>query len=237
MNTCPQGPLTSPAPIQEIPSEEIPSETAFQKLFDEIEGRADEKTDLPPSLFDLIEEEEEGENPFVSCNFSLQPPSIEEENPFVSCGFTPQPLFIQGLSSVNTSSIQEVSLPSPLLEALFEKMASSMVIMTSSHEQQTSLVLDAPRFSSSCLFGTRITITEFSTAPKAFNVEILSNPEALALIQESSLQLLATFDKGNFPFTINRFDTHLQPTRSRFVLQRKENEDHGEQDQHEGQNS
>ncbi len=215
MNTCPQSPLTPSPVIQEIFSEELPSDTAFQELFDKAEKR---EASTPPSLFALIEEK-------------------EEENSLLSCGFIPLPRTIEELSSLNTSSVQGVSLSSPLIEALFEKMASSMVIMTSSHEQQTSLVLDTPSFSSSCLFGTRITITEFSTAPKVFNVEIHSNPGAISLIQQGTPHLLATFDKGHFPFTINRLDTHIQPTRTPFVFQRKGDKDHEEQDQYEEQDS
>src|SRR5581483_3594376 len=68
------------------------------------------------------------------------------------------------------------------MEALFEKMASCMIVMNASNDVETTLFLDGANFASSSLFGAQITIKEFSTAPKAFNVEIISNSNAAAMI-------------------------------------------------------
>ncbi len=93
------------------------------------------------------------------------------------------------------------------IQVLFEKMASAMVVMAASDESQTTLLLDNP---DSPFFGTQITIREFSTAPKVFNIEIASNPAALAKIQEHQASLLATFQEGRFNFGVHRLDTRIQ---------------------------
>jgi hypothetical protein len=123
---------------------------------------------------------------------------------------------------------------SPIMEAAFEKMASCMIMMSSSHETETTLILDNPHFASSSLFGTQITIREFSTAPKVFNIEILSNSAAIAAMEASKSGLLSAFQEGGFNFSVHRFDMHLQQNEDRPVLHRKENSDREQQDERKG---
>lgn len=117
------------------------------------------------------------------------------------------------------NSVTRLAGLSPAIEAAFEKMASCMIVMTSTHETETTIFLDN---ANSSLHGTTITIREFSTAPKIFNVEIVSHAQAVALIDSSKNDLLSAFQKGNFNFSIHRFDTHLQKKEDRPVLHRKE---------------
>jgi hypothetical protein len=128
-------------------------------------------------------------------------------------------------------SVSRLAQLSPAIEAAFEKMASCMIVMTSTQERETTLFLDNPHFASSSLFGTQITIREFSTAPKAFNIEILSNPQGVALIDSSKSELLSAFQNGNFSFTVHRLDTLLHQREDRPVLHRRENEDREHKDQ------
>lgn len=122
----------------------------------------------------------------------------------------------------------------PDIEAAFEKMASCMLVMTSSNETQTTVYLDHPRFASSALFGTQITIREFSSAPKIFNVEIISNPLAVATIDASKNDLLAAFQNGKFNFSIHRFETQIAQNDDRPVLHRKEGDDREQKEQNSG---
>lgn len=142
----------------------------------------------PKNVFDLIEEELE------PSPLSVAPPLLQ---------ITPL--------EASTTSAQIVSAPLPTdIEALFEKMAGSMIVLSSSQESETSLFLDSPQFSSSVFYGTKITIKEFATAPKAFNVEISSSPLALMRIEMHKASLLEAFQKGDFNFSIGRFDLNLQ---------------------------
>jgi hypothetical protein len=81
-----------------------------------------------------------------------------------------------------------------------------------------------PRFSLS-----QIVIREFSTAPKAFNVEFVGSPQALALIQQNVPALLGAVQQGNFNFSINRFDVKLGST-EKPIFSRKESLKRGDKE-------
>ncbi len=93
--------------------------------------------------------------------------------------------------------------------ALFEKMASTMLIMNSAEERETTLILNSDQFATSALFGTRITIKEFSTAPKVFNIEIATDSAGLNLLTTHKDALLAAFENHKLPFSVHRLDTEL----------------------------
>lgn len=100
---------------------------------------------------------------------------------------------------------------SPQLLEIFERMAGVMTVMHSSGITQTTLVLDAPQFKNSVFFGAEIVITEFSTAPKVFNVEFLVPPQAVKLVTDNTAELVAAFQSGRYNFKVNRIDTALLP--------------------------
>jgi hypothetical protein len=183
-------------------------------------------------LFSLIEEEDDDEvnEPLCSAPYPtfLQtscPSDQEPETAAVLMATSPlvaQPVpFDPGFSNVATAPRVSIS---PGIEALFEKMASSMILMCSSNETETTLYLDNPHFASSVFFGSKITIREFSTAPKAFNIEIASSPAAIAALEAGKQDLLAAFQQGNFNFSVHRIDSHIQEERP--VFHRKESRDH-----------
>ncbi len=186
-------------------------------------------------LFALIEEEEAEEivegAPVVPFPIRSSP---EQKKEGIDARMAAMPAniplpFFSSFS--NTPSTTQSSL-FPQIQALFEKMASTMIVMETSGETETTLFLDSPQFSSSVLFGTKITIREFSTAPKAFNVEIVASPLAINTIDPCKNDLLAAFQKSHFNFSIHRFETHLH-TDDRPVLHRKENSD-GDQQESDG---
>lgn len=123
------------------------------------------------------------------------------------------------LAGAELFSVKTQMLLSAEIDVLFEKMASLMLITHSSGETETTLFLDNP---TSLFCGTRITVREFSTAPKAFNVEIASSPAAIAAIEAGKNDLMAAFQNGKFPFSIHRFDTQLQDVEERPLFHRKE---------------
>jgi hypothetical protein len=231
-------------------SAEIPDER-FQKLL-QVQP-IDEKLDDTPA-FSLFEQEEEEElsalpqalpHPMLppapaekkesrqtgSAATAFSPVKLKEkESPFCDAPCV-APFLLQNGGTIVSAASANAPVLSPEIEAVFEKMASSMIIMTSSHEVETTFFLDNPQFASSVLFGTKITIREFSTAPKAFNIEIASNPNALSVIDASKIDLMSAFEKANFNFTVHRFDTAIQQSEDRPVLHRKESNDKGQQDQ------
>lgn len=184
-------------------------------------------------LFSLMEEEKNLDGP-GSTQTSLHASPLlcqqkKEQIENVDAAMcSPPPVFPQSISEHLSSIAAPISgTLSPEIEAMFEKMASSMIMMCSSGEVETTLFLDNP---SSIFFGTKITIREFSTAPKVFNVEITSSVSAINAIESGKNDLLAAFQHGKFNFSIHRFETSIE-SEDRPVVHRKENSDHSNQEQ------
>lgn len=157
----------------------------FKKLFiAPCEGREDGKKDL----FSLIEEELE-EEAAVLAELPTPPPFLGASAPF----------------SLESAAASLAPLHSSLPLAM-EKMIGTLILMHCTGETHTTLCLDQPQFANSPFFGTQITIKEFSTAPKAFNIEIISNPASLLSIQKGSETLLSLFAKGDFGFSVHRLE-------------------------------
>ena len=177
-------------------------------------------------LFSLMEEEEEKIiDGSAWAQISLSPPFIEKKKEQMgkvdtSALCSPPPVFPHFIPDSPSSLATPIhGVLSPEIAALFEKMASSMIVMSSSGEIETTLCLDNP---SSIFFGTKITIREFSTAPKTFNVEIASFTPAILAIEASKSDLLSAFQNGKFNFSIHRFETSCIQNEDRPVLHRKE---------------
>lgn len=173
------------------------------------------------SLFALIEEEEDETEELTEA--AAFPPA---------CGLTIRPA--QETTSMTPSLFKGLSAN---MEALFEKMASHMMVMELTSETQTTLFLDQPQFEGSAFFGTKIIIKEFTAAPKTFNIEIISNPTAIGTIQKQQQSLLSVFAQGNFHFTVHRLDTQIEQDSNRPLLHRREEEDAGQQEQQKDQQS
>ncbi len=109
----------------------------------------------------------------------------------------------------NLPAVTSFSSHAVQIAELFKEMVGCMVHCKDSGIEQTSIVLDAPEFSKSLFYGAKITITEYSTAPKIYNIEFSASPEALKVFQMSASELMAAFQNGNFGFEVNRIDAHF----------------------------
>lgn len=145
----------------------------------------------------------------------------------------PNPLLMERAVLTTAQSAAVVNRDLPIeVAALFEKMASTMIVMTSADVRETSLVLDGPQFSSSVFFGTRITIKEFSTAPRIFNIEIASQTATVHLLEAHKGILMSSFEGGKFAFTVNRLETVLHSLEENFSSPHRDsdNDDNKEKD-------
>ncbi len=183
--------------IPELPAmSELPDADMFRELMHDKEEDDDPEALSPPS-------------------FIAPPLRFEEKKDLDGLICSTAPIVLRGVEPLFSTAVVK-ALP-PEIEVLFEKMASAMIVMCSPGETETTIYLDN---------GTRVTIREFSTAPKAFNVEIASHhTHALATIDAHKQELLSAFHEGNFNFSIHRFETQLQPSEDRPVLHRKERDD------------
>ncbi len=118
---------------------------------------------------------------------------------------SPPPVFTSPLSSSSPVSWQ----PSAQITALFEKMTNLLTHMDDKGIKTTTIVLDGEVFSSSAFAGSQLTITEYSTAPKVFNISLAATPEALAFFAPHAQQLQTALKEGKWDFTIERFETEL----------------------------
>jgi hypothetical protein len=127
-------------------------------------------------------------------------------------------LAINGVAE-GKQAIASAAVLSQEIEALFEKMAATMILMNSSDEAETTLFIENPQ---SRFCGTRITIREFSTAPKVFNVEIASHSLAFREIQAHQAELLNAFHKGSFSFSVHRLRVEIDTDGEKPVFHRKD---------------
>lgn len=104
------------------------------------------------------------------------------------------------------------------VEAVFHQMVEAMTILHQEGISETTLVLHSA--DGSILSGTEITILEYNTAPKDFNIQIKGSPEAVQLFEKHLGELVAAFNAEYRPFKIHRLDIHQ--THKRGIGRKKE---------------
>ena len=104
-------------------------------------------------------------------------------------------------------SIEEISCVNlaPEMMELFEKSVNAMAHQNFSGVSETTFYLDSPYFQ-----GSKVVITEFNTAPKAFNISLVGTPEASALFSLHASELLSAFEKTPFKFTVHRLESNIE---------------------------
>ncbi len=112
-------------------------------------------------------------------------------------------------SSIGSTVPASVGHLHPLVFDLFEKMVGLMTVMSSAGNTETTITLNAQEYQGSVFFGSQIKIIESPTAPKVFNIEIISNPQGVALIQENTEDLMAAFQSGKYNFRVQQFTANI----------------------------
>jgi hypothetical protein len=122
----------------------------------------------------------------------------------------------------------------PQILDLFERMTGVITVVQMQGKSETTIHLTSPQFASSVFFGSQIIIEEFSTAPKAYNVQLLGTAQAIKTFDENVEVLLNSFQTGNYNFKINRIETGLTPS-EKPLFSRKEKISGEEKGQQEGE--
>ncbi|NGX39492.1 MAG: hypothetical protein KR126chlam1_00821 [Chlamydiae bacterium] len=112
--------------------------------------------------------------------------------------------------------------PSVQVSQLFDKMVSSLFTIHKEGVSETTFNLDGTEFASSIFSGAQITITEYSTAPKIFNIQFCATPEALAFFEGHAGELMNALQKGKFDFGVHRLDTTLMAEKDQRLLPKVE---------------
>ncbi|MDQ5956516.1 MAG: hypothetical protein ACH349_01700 [Candidatus Rhabdochlamydia sp.] len=161
----------------------------------------------------LKSEDGNPENPIWAPNLIL----LSEKKPDLST------ILSTKISEVELSSNSPVTPHFPI-EELWEKLASASILMNYSQDKETTFILDT---NTSLFSGMRITIKEYSTAPKIFNIELApTSSTALSLVASHVPQLLNRFRQESFGFSVN--DIILE-------LRSYETTDHQKQDDEDNQ--
>lgn len=119
-------------------------------------------------------------------------------------------------ASANLKAIPKID-PSTQISQLFEKLVRALIRVDKSGISKTSLVL-GDEFATSVFSGTKITITEYSSAPKIFNIQFNMSPEALAFYEKHAASLMTALKSGKFGFEMGRIDAHLLETRKKPLI-------------------
>lgn len=144
---------------------------------------------------------------------------IERGAPPLEVGISPAPPQVTPLPSAPVGPPAPYAYLHPEVLEIFERMAGVMTVMTASGITETTVTLNVPQ--SSRFFGAEITVREFSTAPKAFNIELAGSDAAVALFSQNANDLMAAFKAGGYNFRVNRLDTTLLSA-ERPLFKRKE---------------
>ncbi len=99
--------------------------------------------------------------------------------------------------------------PSTQVMQLYHKMVESLIHTHRNGIQETTLFLDGDAFASSIFHGAKITITEYNTAPKIFNIHFFADPKALSVFEVHAAELVNALRNGDFGFGVNRLDTSI----------------------------
>lgn len=194
-------PPVAPALPQQLPAASTPEEAAEQPL----QG--------PTSL---SHEDREG-------SFSQHQKEKKEIGATAEKGASPPPPFVLTTSpshGIPPSPSAYTTLSLPMLN-LFERMVGAMSVMTDAKMTETTITLTSSQFSSSIFYGTQIVIREYTSAPKVFNIQLNSNPEAVAVFKGNADALMAAFQYGNYQFKVNRIDTNILSERPLFRRKEK----------------
>lgn len=130
--------------------------------------------------------------------------AIDEEKLLIEGIAPPPPLMpLQGNAPFPINAIQTVEIAPEFVE-FFEKGIHAMSHMTIGGVSETTFFLDSPQFA-----GAKIVITEFNTAPKAFNISLIGAPEMVKCFQLHAPDLIAAFQKSPFNFSVHRLESHI----------------------------
>lgn len=121
----------------------------------------------------------------------------------------PLPPFLLNGAAFSSGALEAIQ-PSGQVHDLLAKLVDTLIHVDQNGIKETTLILDANTSGSSLFGGSVLTITEYNTAPKVFNVRFSASAEALQVFHAHAASLAALFEQGKRSFTVHRIDTSLQ---------------------------
>lgn len=132
--------------------------------------------------------------------------AIDDEKAFLEGGNLPPFSHTHSFECIAAAlAATSVELTPEVLD-FFEKSVNAIAYLNDAGISETTFYLDTGRFP-----GTKIVVTEFNTAPKAFNISLIGSPESVALFNSHAGDLIAAFQKTPFNYTVHRLESDIHP--------------------------
>ena len=150
----------------------------------------------------------------------------EEEDSSIFLTVEPLSPFLRHETHARGSSApSSVSSITPETQKIFDKMCSEMVIMHTKASCKTTLILRSLSLRNSPLYGSKVTIEEFSTAPKLFNVTIQTKAPVMEAVNAQMAGFMNFLHSKELAFGINRMETVLLSEEDPFKKEKEEKND------------
>ncbi|MCX6987809.1 MAG: hypothetical protein NT065_06630 [Chlamydiae bacterium] len=145
-----------------------------------------------------------------------------KKNPIGAHAFIPTPinLYCNEADTKAYHNTQEIA-------AIFEKIGAEMILIHNEGCVQTTLYCKDEFLDSSLFHDMEITIEEFTSAPKVFNINIKAGPQAIELLSVRIEEFMKLFQERKFGFSIHRIDTELSAAKPLFSRKQQDHEDSG----------
>ncbi|WP_420422048.1 hypothetical protein [Simkania sp.] len=89
---------------------------------------------------------------------------------------------------------------SPQTYELFEKMVGTILVQTHSGVTSTTVTLNMPN---SVFNGAQVILDQYSTAPQAYNLQLVGTPQAVEAFNANMADLVAAFKQSEHAFEVN----------------------------------
>lgn len=108
--------------------------------------------------------------------------------------------------------------PSAQVTQLYSKLADRLIHMHKNGITSTTITL-GDAFKSSIFRNAVLTVTEFSTAPKIFNIRFSAGPEAVAFFETHATDLTNALNNGKFKFSVYHVDTSIAAEKKKHLIE------------------
>lgn len=147
----------------------------------------------------------------------LSSQSDEKEHPLENpLALAPPPPVPFSAPLLSTEQIKAGALE---VEVFFHQMVEKITTVQAQGLTTTTVIL--PENDTSILSGTEVTITEYNTAPKDYNISIKGSPEATVLFQAHLGELVTALNTEYRTFKINRLDLVLHSKKAHGIAKHK----------------
>jgi hypothetical protein len=109
--------------------------------------------------------------------------------------------------------------PSSQVMELYHNLLDKLILTNREGIQKTTFNLDSAAFRSSVFRGATVTLVEYSTAPKIFNIQFTADPKAVAFFELHAADLQNALNNGKHNFDIGRINTSLQNQDEQYAIE------------------